>query len=172
LPGALTLAIDILQNEQENQQTFQHIFIDAGTGLSAIATILAFAWLKKETLLHILLLADDEQQFLARLKQFHQYFDSFVEDQLNWPGIVSGIRLHRPTLAPAFGSVNATVMKHIQFLAREEGFLTDPIYSAKLFWEAKDIIHSQALAGNILVVHSGGALTLMGFQKELEKLIS
>jgi 1-aminocyclopropane-1-carboxylate deaminase len=171
LPGALTLAIDILRNEEENQQQFQHIFIDAGTGLSAIATILAFAWLNKKTLLHVLLLADDEQLFLEKLKKFHQIFDCFVEEQLNWSDILSGIRLHRPTLAPAFGSVNAAVMKHIKFLAREEGFFTDPIYSAKLFWEAKNIINAQALAGNILVIHSGGALTLMGFQKELDKLL-
>src|SRR6185503_8985877 len=36
LPGALTLAVDVLRNEEENQQQFQHIFIDAGSGLSAI----------------------------------------------------------------------------------------------------------------------------------------
>jgi 1-aminocyclopropane-1-carboxylate deaminase len=172
LPGALTLAIDILQNEEETQQQFQHIFIDAGTGLSAIATILACAWLKKETILHVLLLADDEDEFLAKLKQFHLSFDAFTEDPLNWADILKITQLHKPTQACAFGSVNASVMKHIKFLAREEGFFTDPIYSAKLFWEAKNIIRSENLTGSILVIHSGGALTLMGFQKELEKLLT
>lgn len=171
LPGALSLAINILQNEQDNQQQFQHLFIDAGTGLSAIATILAFAWLNKETLLHVLLLGDDEQQFLTKLKRFQLSFELFVEDRLSWEDIIGSFRLHKPTLARSFGSVNATMIKHIKFLSREEGFFTDPIYSAKLFWEAKNIINNQALAGNILIIHSGGALSLMGFQKELDKII-
>jgi 1-aminocyclopropane-1-carboxylate deaminase len=167
LPGALTLAVDILQNEQESQQQFQHIFIDAGTGLSAFATILAFAWLKRETVLHVLLLADDEQQFLSKLKQFHQSFEVFIEDRLSWTDVIERFRVYKATQGRAFGSVNATILKHIKFLAREEGFFTDPIYSAKLFLEAKNTIHDQALSGNILVIHSGGALTLMGFQEKL-----
>lgn len=167
LPGALTLAVDILQNEQESQQQFQHIFIDAGTGLSAIATILAFAWLKKDTVLHVLLLADDEQQFLAKLKQFHQSFEAFIEDRLSWADVLERFRVYKATQARAFGSANATILKHIKFLARKEGFFTDPIYTAKLFLEARNIISDQALKGNTLVIHSGGALTLMGFQEKL-----
>jgi 1-aminocyclopropane-1-carboxylate deaminase/D-cysteine desulfhydrase-like pyridoxal-dependent ACC family enzyme len=154
------LAIDILRNG-----SFNHIFIDAGTGLSAIATILAFAWMKIETLVHVLLLADEEQQFLDKLKRFHQSFEQFVEDRVPWP---DRFRLYRPSVARSFGSVNTEMMTHIQFLAREEGFFTDPIYSAKLFLEAKSRIAE--LSGNVLVVHSGGALTLMGFQNKLARL--
>lgn len=171
LPGASTLAIDILQNEQECEQQFQHIFMDAGTGLSAIATILAFAWLDKPSVVHVLLLAEEESQFLARLKQFQQNFEQLVEGQLDWSNTLAKLRLYRPTSARSFGSVNTAVIEHIKLLAREEGFFVDPIYSAKLFWEAKNIIISHALKGNILIIHSGGALTLMGFQDELSKSI-
>jgi 1-aminocyclopropane-1-carboxylate deaminase len=139
--------------------------------LSAIATILAFAWLKKETLLHVLLLADDEQQFLSKLKHFHLTFEVFIEHRLSWSDVVHRFKIHTPTQARAFGSVNATILRHIKFLAREEGFFTDPIYSAKLFLEARNTIHEQALEGNILMIHSGGALTLMGFQKQLSDAI-
>jgi 1-aminocyclopropane-1-carboxylate deaminase len=167
LPGALTLALDILQNEEEDGRQFDHVFMDAGTGLSAIATILAFAWLNKKTVLHILLLADNEQLFLTKLKQFQQSFELFIGDGLDESVILTQFKLYKPTQAKAFGSVNATIMHHIKFLAREEGFFTDPIYSAKLFFEAKKLI--EALEGNILIVHSGGALTLMGFQKQLQE---
>lgn len=172
LPGALTLALDILQNEQDDQLPFHHLFLDAGTGLSAIATVLAFAWLNKKTLLHILLLADEELQFLAKLKQFQHSFELFIGAELDWSLILTQFKLYQPTQARAFGSVNTATINHIKFLAREEGFFTDPIYSAKLFWEAKQIIEKQALTGTVLVVHSGGALTLMGFQKQLDSEIS
>lgn len=169
LPGALTLALDILENEQKAEEEFQHIFIDAGSGLTAIAAILAFAWLNKKTLLHVLLLADNEEQFLAKLKLFQKTFEELLEVQLDWTSLIEHFKLYKPTIARSFGSVNRTVMNHIQCIAREEGFFTDPIYSAKLFWEAKKIIQTQELTGNVLIIHSGGALTLMGFQKELEK---
>ena len=35
LPGTLTLPLDILENEEEKKLTFDHIFIEAGTGLTA-----------------------------------------------------------------------------------------------------------------------------------------
>lgn len=167
LPGALTLGIDILRNEQEDQQQFEHIFVDAGTGLSAIALILAFTWLNRETLIHVLLLADEEEQFLAKLRGFQSVFERFVGDQVDWAAILVRFKLHRPMIARSFGSVNTEIISYIKFLAREEGFFTDPIYSAKLFLEAKNIIRSQTLTGNILMIHSGGALTLMGFQEKL-----
>lgn len=164
LPGSLTLALDLLQNEEE--QPFHHIFMDAGTGLTAIATILAFAWLKKRTLLHVLLLADTEEQFLVRLERFRKSFEQFIEEPVD-PADLQ-FQLHLPTQARAFGSVNKAVIDHVKFLAREEGFFTDPIYSAKLFWESHKIMKEQSLTGNILVIHSGGALTLMGFQDQLK----
>lgn len=163
LSGALTLGIDILQNPIE----FDHIFIDAGTGLSAIATILAFSWMNKKTLLHVLLLAEGEEPFLAKLSHFQTTFEALLQTSLSTPHILSKVRFHKPTLAPSFGSVNSTIFKEIRFLAEKEGFFTDPIYSAKLFWEAKQIIPT--LKGNILILHSGGALTLMGFQDNLAK---
>lgn len=162
LPGSLTLAVDILQHE-----TPEHIFMDAGTGLSAIATLLAFAWLKKKTLLHILLLADDEPTFLQKLKRFQKTFEKLLNCEIQWDDLIAQFKLYRPTQARSFGSVNQTTIHTIKEIAREEGFLTDPIYSAKLFYEAKQIILSDKLEGTILIVHSGGALTLMGFEKQL-----
>lgn len=172
LPGALTLALDLLANELEEGHAFDHIFIDAGTGLIAIATILAFSWLRKNTVLHILLLAGDRASFLEKLKQFQTTFESLTATQLHWEKILEQFILYQPSQARAFGSINKTILNHIGFLAREEGFFTDPIYSAKLFWEAKKISSEKALSGNILVIHSGGALTLMGFQDQLDHLLS
>ena len=87
--------------------------------------------------------------------------------ELNESILLKQFKLYRPTQAKAFGSVNAALFNYIKFLAKEEGFFTDPIYSAKLFWEAKNIVTAQALRGNVLIIHSGGALTLMGFQNQL-----
>lgn len=171
LPGALTLALDILQNEQQLQEKFDHIFIDAGTGLTAIATILVFAWLKKKTQIHILLLADNEAIFIDKLKQMQLIFEQLVNAKLHWQNIIKQFTLFLPTHAKSFGAINKNILHNIKTIAHEEGFFTDPIYSAKLFFETKKILKNKALQGNVLIIHSGGCLTLMGFQEQLSKFI-
>ena len=76
---------------------------------------------------------------------------------------LSNVDIFEPTTAKGFGSVNKTIKLEIKRLAREEGLLVEPIYSAKLFYEARHKIIQENLQGNILIIHSGGLLTLTGF---------
>ncbi len=143
LPGAMTLATDIARNEEELGFSFDHIFIDAGTGLSAIGLLLGGV----NALVHVLLLADGEKQFLDKLHTFSENpSQRFV--------------LHRPKNARSFGSVNRAVFDEIQFLAKNEGFFTDPIYSAKLFLETRLLLSQNMIQGTKLIIHSGGAHSL------------
>lgn len=169
LPGALTLALDILCNEQEIGLNFAQIFLDAGSGLMAIATILLFTYLDRPTVIHVLLLADDITIFLMKLNEYKNHFEYLLNISLNWEKILTKFKLHTPQQLRAFGSTNPTLFRYIHQLAQQEGILTDPIYSAKLFWEAHRIMQQKPFTGNSLIVHSGGGLTLMGFQEQLHK---
>ena len=40
--GASTLALDILKNEKELGIEFDHVFVDSGTGMTAMSLIYAF----------------------------------------------------------------------------------------------------------------------------------
>ena len=44
--------------------------------------------------------------------------------------------------------------------------------SRKLFYNAKNIVENHNLQGNVLVVHSGGGLSLMGYQEHLLRAIN
>lgn len=149
--GAMSIAADIMRNEQTLGCHFQHIFVDAGTGFSAVALIKGLTLLHHESMVHVLLLADDKCTF---------------EDKLNnWIGISSAnYTCFYPRTAKSFGSVNHTIKEEIKRLAREEGLLADPIYSAKLFHEARCRIVENYLQGNVLIIHSGGTLTMAGFE--------
>ena len=150
LTGSMTLAEDIIDNEKELGVQFQHIFVDAGTGFTAAGLIKGLAQLKHKALLHILLLADDELTFNNKLKE---WISSNPENyQCFYPGT-----------AKSFGSLNTVIKSEINRMAKEEGILADPIYSAKLFHEARKRIIAQKLQGNVLIIHSGGTLTLAGF---------
>ncbi|MCK4934903.1 MAG: hypothetical protein KAR79_04885, partial [Simkaniaceae bacterium] len=109
LPGAKSLSIDIERNQRENGLIFDHILIDAGTGMTARGLIEG-APLKSH--IHILALA-----------------------KCTFPNSGNPYTLHRPQNAKSFGSVNRRVFQTIRDVARKEGILLDPIYSAKLFDE-------------------------------------
>ncbi len=154
LPGALTLPLDIAKEDIE----FDHIFVDAGTGLMAIALILGLAFLSRETKIHVLLVAGSEKEFFEKLRSFHSEFQKMFATMCPFP---KNYQLYYPTNAKSFGSTNQTLLSEIQTIAQKEGFLVDPIYSGKLFYEARKLIPK--LSGTKLIIHSGGAASLFGF---------
>lgn len=145
LPGAMTLAFDIANNEQDLKLGFDHIFIEAGTGFSAAGLILGLHDLNHKARVHVLLLADSQDVFLSRLQHYIGC-------------IPNNFECYTPVNAKSFGSVNQTVRDEMRRMAKEEGILTDPVYSAKLFYEARRIINQQMLTGTVLIIHSGGSL--------------
>jgi len=169
LPGALTLSLDIHSNEEDLGHEFSHIFIEAGTGLSAIALILGLATLGRDTKVHVLLLADSHLEFVRKVEEFRSIFNTLSGCDLSQEKVESQFEIHMPSLAQSFGSTNARIFEEIRTIARNEGFLTDPIYSAKLFLESRQIIKNNCIKGPTLLIHSGGGLTLMGFEKQLQK---
>ena len=167
LPGALTLPLDIIKNEHQSNIEFDHIFIDSGTGMMACVIALAFAWLKKTTKIHVVLMAEGESEFMKTLSTLQAQFESLLGIQIKWPCVIENLKLYRPSVGSSFGSTNKIIFEEIRHIARTEGFLTDPVYSVKLFFTARNIIASEAIKGNCLLIHSGGGLTLMGFQEQL-----
>jgi 1-aminocyclopropane-1-carboxylate deaminase/D-cysteine desulfhydrase-like pyridoxal-dependent ACC family enzyme len=158
LPGAMTLAEDILRNEKESDLTFQHIFIDSGTGMSAIGLLsgLNKAGIKDKTI-HITLIAGSEAEFWKR----HEFITGSTT------GYVGEIQFHQPAIAPSFGSMTTAVLNEVKAIAKLEGILVEPVYTAKHFYTAKKIIETGNLKGNILIINSGGALGLSGFMNKL-----
>ena len=160
LPGSLSILFDILRNEKESGVIFDHIFIDSGTGMVAQSLLAGAAVVEKKTIFHNVILADSFEDFEKGLKQVIQYTADFLQVSIK---SVPEYKLYYPVVARSFGSTNSTIFKEIKCIAREDGILTDPVYSAKLFITAKRTIQDQSLDGNILLIHSGGALALSGF---------
>ncbi len=160
LPGSLSILFDILRNEKESGVIFDHIFIDSGTGMVAQSLLAGSAVIGKKTIFHNVILADSFEDFEKGLKQVIQYTEDFLQVSIK---SVPEYKLYYPVVARSFGSTNSTIFKEIKCIAREDGILTDPVYSAKLFITAKHTIQDQSLDGNILLIHSGGALALSGF---------
>ncbi len=166
--GALTLVLDLLQNEQELNKTFDRIFVDAGTGTTAAALILGLCYLQRQTQVTVVLSAGTEKSFLECLHFFQNILEQTLREKIQIEG---GFETVFPVTAKSFGSCNKTILKTIAETAREEGIFLDPIYTSKLYLTAKHLIEKEPPAQNPLWIHSGGSLSITGFQEPLLKRI-
>ncbi|MES2200554.1 MAG: pyridoxal-phosphate dependent enzyme [Chlamydiota bacterium] len=162
--GALTLALDILTNEKELEEDFSRIFVDAGTGLTAAALILGLSYIQKKSQITVVLLAGTKESFFEQLLFFKSILEEALQEHL--PPI-NNYQVTFPATAKSFGSCNKKVFETITQVAREEGIFLDPLYTAKLYLTAKESIGEKS--SSALWIHSGGALSLSGFQEPLLK---
>lgn len=161
LPGALSLPFDIHANQCSLATRFDHFFIDAGTGLSAIAMLLGMPLANLTGIAHVVLMADSSELFEEKLLNYKRQLERTLSCALALPQY----RLYRPSTSRSFGSINKQISQEIHLMATKEGILCDPIYTAKLFYSAKAIQQQHSLEGNILCMHSGGGLSLSGFMQ-------
>lgn len=138
LPGALTLA------EQVAEEACKEVFIDSGTGMMAATLVLGLAARGRRLPVHVVdLTGDFEKALKLWLPRVEAHYGALLR-----PGPYT---VHRPPVGASFGSQPAAVRREIARLAQEEGFLTDPVYSAKLFLTARSLARPGAL-----LIHSGG----------------
>lgn len=159
LSGAMTLADDILRNEQELQTRFARIFIDSGTALTAVACMLGLARQGRYPQFEIIVVAGDEASFAATLVRYQKA----LTETLDLPPY----RLHRPLAGASFGSVTKDGLAFIRRLACDEGILVDPIYTGKLFQKSYALLQNEKPTDASLIVHSGGGTGLFGFATQL-----
>ena len=165
--GTLTLALDILENEKTLKKEFSHIFIDSGSGTTAAGLILGMRFLQRNTNIYTVLIAGKEEEFQAQLLFFQKSLEEALGEKITSP--INNIFLTPPT-AKSFGSSNKQIFTTIRQVAKEEGIFLDPIYTSKLLLTATTYTQTNPLQGEVLLIHSGGSLSLTGFQKQLESL--
>lgn len=166
LPGAASLMLDIIRNESTSGTVFDHIFIDAGTGMSAMGLLLAHAYMGHPSHIHIVLMADSQTLFLERLEKYRRAWTKLMGAELTIEQLPS---FYRPETGKSFGSVNRSVLNGISEIAKKEGLLLDPVYNAKLFAKTYQVLQDSSIKGNICIVHSGGGTGLMGFAESFDK---
>ncbi len=127
IAGALTLAKDI-------PDEFDHILIDAGSGMMAAALLKGVS-----VPVHILQLAPLDFQ-----RAYEEWFGTFPK---------SRCALYLPAKWKSFGSFTKPLLRFISDFTQATGIPLDPIYSGKLLYFAPEL--TKNLKGKILIVHQG-----------------
>ena len=82
------------------------------------------------------------------------------------------VHLWDGALSPGYGKVGDTVVDTMKTLARREGILLDPVYSAKAFAAIPALISAGTIPkkSRVLFVHTGGLAATFGYRGVLEKM--
>lgn len=170
LAGSLTLALDILKNERDNDITFTQIYTDSGTGVSAIGLLLGFQLLGiHDREITITQIANDIDGFNTRYEQFGHWLSKLINAPI--PEANFSVQHLSPVSAKSFGSINKTVLQETLDITRSTGILMDPVYSVKHLQTVKADLQSRPSHEPSLILYNGGALGLCGFQTSLANII-
>jgi 1-aminocyclopropane-1-carboxylate deaminase len=169
LPGAMTLAADILNNEKEHSVKFEHICIDSGSGTSAIGLMLGLRDSGMKKNIYITLIAGNKADFGIQFQALTSSFTKFSGVDSELPQLDT-VHFYKPAIAPSFGSITGGILKETMNIAREEGILMDPVYSVKHLLTVRSLIENGKMSGNILFIYNGGSFGLSGFQSRLSAL--
>ena len=83
----------------------------------------------------------------------------------------SDIHLWDGALAPGYGRIGAPAADAMRMMARREGIMLDPVYSAKAFAAIPALAGTGVISKGcrVLFVHTGGLAATFGYQAMLEK---
>lgn len=73
-------------------------------------------------------------------------------------------------LTPGYGRIGPVAADAMQLMARQEGILLDPVYTAKAFAAIPALVGTGKIepGSRVLFVHTGGLAALFGYQSDLE----
>lgn len=86
-------------------------------------------------------------------------------------GEPAAVHLWEGALAPGYGRLGPLATDAIRMMARREGILLDPVYSAKAFAAIPALVASGDIprGSRVLFVHTGGLAATFGYRTELER---
>ena len=75
-------------------------------------------------------------------------------------------------LAPGYGHLGPVGTRAMQMMARSEGVMLDPVYTAKAFAAIPELVSEGTIpkGSRVLFVHTGGLAALFAYQTELQAL--
>jgi 1-aminocyclopropane-1-carboxylate deaminase/D-cysteine desulfhydrase-like pyridoxal-dependent ACC family enzyme len=149
LPGALTLAQEILTLLAQSKEPIDRIYIDAGTGLSAAALLLGLRYASIHIPVYITSIACKAGELVNTLNRLFVDWQHFT--QANATIVPSNYEVLTPTTARSFGSVNASIKS--EWLAQMDALRMplDLTYTAKHFLTAKIHLETQPCGGAVVV---------------------
>ena len=165
--GYVNCAAEIVA--QAGQCQFDEVVVGSGSGASHLGMIAGMKRYSPDTKVVGSCVRRNKTRQKERLILMSTNFNDMVEET-----IISDfdIRLWDGALAPVYGILGDAATTALRLLAKLEGQVVDPAYTAKVFaCIVERCSDAQIKKGSkILFVHSGGLAGLFGYQNDLVKI--
>lgn len=166
--GYVNCAIEI--TEQVGKNKFDEVVIGSGSGASHIGMTAGIKHFSPNTKVIGSCVRREKTLQKKRLEALTPLFNTMIGTNVLEP---SDLYLWDGALAPGYGEMGQHAAQAMKTLARFEGQIVDPVYTAKVFaciterCRAGIIVQGQ----KVLFIHSGGLGALFAYQNEIAKII-
>lgn len=136
----------------ELTETYDHIFVAAGTGTTASGLLKGIQDAGLNTKLHV----------VPVLKG-----GSFIADEIaRYTALSNHLILHTDYHFGGYAKTTPALVDFIKKFSKETGVLVDPVYTAKMFYAIIDLYQQNQIlpTDRILAIHTGGLLGLLGMK--------
>lgn len=141
--------LNFLWKEIESVDNFDYLFLDIGTGFTALSALEFF----KEKKIQIIGVSIGNK--LDKI----QYDLEANADKLGLErNLISKLKLLEPNLSPAFASKNKILEDWIRKVWSEKKIPLEPVYSGKTLYTINHYIKKEKLKGKGIYLHQGGLL--------------
>ncbi len=144
----------------ELPKDIDHLFCAAGTGTTAAGLLQGILDKGLSTKLHV----------VPVLKGG----DFLKQEMANYVPVEKQLLLHTGYHFGGYAKTTPELLTSLQRFARTYGLLTDPVYTAKLFYAIEDLARKGDIdkKEKIVALHSGGLLGLLGMKDKLQQILT
>ncbi|RZL21472.1 MAG: pyridoxal-phosphate dependent enzyme, partial [Pedobacter sp.] len=136
----------------ELTETYDHIFVAAGTGTTAAGLLKAIQNNSLNTQLHVIPVLKGAE---------------FIRDEISkYTEISENLNLHTTYHFGGYAKTQPELIAFIKSFTAQTGILIDPVYTAKMFYSIFDLQKKGEIKATdkILAIHTGGLLGIIGMK--------
>ncbi|PWY75080.1 putative 1-aminocyclopropane-1-carboxylate deaminase [Aspergillus heteromorphus CBS 117.55] len=168
--GFARWAFEVREQEREMGVVFGTVIVCVVTGSTLAGMIAGFKLLEKlypheptRRVLGIDASAKPQQtrQQVLRIAKMTAVKIGLREDDVT----LDDVELNEDYHAGVYGVPDKRTWEAIEFAARTEAFITDPVYEGKSFAGLMDLVRRGEVSGNVLFAHLGGQLALNAYSE-------
>ena len=154
----------------QHKQSFDYVVVASGSGATHLGLVAGMKYFSENTKVIgscVRRAANRQQQRLEEMSRLFNRFsgcpDYLVEDDF-W--------LWDKALAPGYGQIGPRGTEALKMMAQQEGYILDPVYTAKSFAAIPGLLDEQYIrpGSRVLFVHTGGSAALFAYHDEMNKV--
>ena len=152
---------------EQSEQAFDHIIVGTGSGASHLGLTVGMKYYCPTTKVIGSCVRRPKSEQRQRLNRMAQQFNHLVDQ----PNYLNDADFHiwDGAFSPGYGKLSDKAGDALNMMARKEGFILDPVYTAKSFAAIPGLLTEGLIpsGSRVLFIHTGGLGAFFAYQKDL-----